>query len=96
MSAMHPARFRGPAGGMVPSEAIEIVQHPVFGDERSIEARRLLVLAERVRNARGWSNWGSGYACDEQFPRIDLMNASELVSELRQWKQAGYDDGGEL
>lgn len=75
-----------PDAAMSVAAARRILKHPVFGDERCIQARDTLILAERVRQARSRVRT----SLDEDLPRIESMTAAQLTTELVLWIAAGY------
>lgn len=80
------ARFDG---SLCVSEARILLEHPVFGDERCIEARDILRLAESVSEARRELRDGfhePRTLGGSPLPEVASMNAAELENELEMWE----------
>ncbi|HWT30762.1 MAG TPA: hypothetical protein VN240_07015 [Propylenella sp.] len=85
---------------MTVSDARKILLHPRFGDERCIEAHKLLLLALDVREARWQIVFGGKYcncsACLKEFniarlKPIEVMTAEDLREELSWWFECEVD-----
>ena len=67
-------------------------KRPLFGDERCIQARDVLVLAAQVRSAR--YNWESPDGLSElpaeHYPPVSDMDEQQLRREMETWRSLGY------
>lgn len=86
-AAPQPAPKRPRALGMNEREARTALELPVFGDERCIEAREILVLAELVRRRR--------QTFHDSFGAVHLMTKQELAGELAWWDSWNSEEDDE-
>jgi len=76
---------------MTLSELTPFIDHPVFGDERCLEAIRLLQLIDRLKAARDWgcySQWVDYY----EYKDPKEMSREDIEGELFTWFAIGYEE----